>query len=467
MNLKNTEKKEKSTIELTIEVTADEFEAACQSAYKKNSKKITVPGFRKGKAPRKMIEKLYGASFFWEDAVNESYPAAYEAALAEAGIEPVAKAEMDVIDINENGYTFKAIVTVKPEVSVSNYKGIKAEKPVFEVTDADVDAEIERTRKRNARIETVDREAKEGDTAVIDFEGFLNGEPFEGGKGEAFSLELGSGQFIPGFEEQLIGTKAGDERDLNVTFPEEYHAEELAGKAVVFKVKVHEIKESILPDLDDEFAKDVSEFDTLDEYKEDVKKQLIASREESAQNIFENSVLEKLLENTEVELPDAMIENQIDSIIENFTYQLSAQGMDFNSYAEMMGMKLEDMRQMYRPQAEHQLKMNLALEKIAEIENFEFSDEDVDAEYNKISEQYNMPVEQVKILLPVDSLKRDMGMQKASDLVRESAIAESPKAEEEEKPKKTRTKKSEEKDETEAKPKKTRKKVEPEEQKTE
>jgi len=428
MNLKSAEKKEKSIVELTIEVTKEEFEKALAAAYRKNVAKITVPGFRKGKAPRKMIEKMYGQSFFWEDAVNESYPAAYEAALEESGTKPVGKADMEVLDISGEGYTFKAMVPVKPEVSIADYKGIEAEKPAVSVEPAEVEAEIERMRKRNARIETVDREIKNGDTAVIDYEGFLDGVPFEGGKAEHHSLEIGSNQFIPGFEEQLIGAKAGEERDLNLTFPEQYHAENLAGKDVVFKVKVHEVKESILPELDDEFAKDVSEFDTVDELKADIEKNLLKSREDAVNSAFESVVFSKVAEKLEADIPDAMIENQLNTLIENFAYRISGQGIDFNRYLEMMGMNEENLREIYRPQAEQQVKLNLAFEKIAELENLEVSAEELEAEYNKLAEQYNMPADKVKILLPEESLKNDLLLQKAADFVKDNAIATEHKA---------------------------------------
>ena len=303
MSLKNTEKKEKSIVELTVEVSKEDFEAACAAAYKKNGKKITVPGFRKGKAPRKMIEKLYGSSFFWEDAVNESYSAAFEAALTESGTEPVGKADMEVLDLSENGYTFKAMVPVKPEVTISDYKGIEAEKGETTVEETDIDAELERMRKRNARIETVELPIASGDTAVIDYEGFLDGVPFEGGTAERFSLEIGSNSFIPGFEDQLIGACAGDERDLNLSFPETYHAENLAGKAVVFKVKVHEVKQTILPELDDEFVKDVSEFDTMADLRNDIRNNLVKSRSDAADNVFESSVYAKLAEKLQADIP--------------------------------------------------------------------------------------------------------------------------------------------------------------------
>lgn len=429
MNLKSTEKKEKSIVELTIEVTKEEFEKALTAAYKKNVSKITVPGFRKGKAPRRMIEKMYGESFFWEDAVNESYPEAYEAALKESDTKPVGRADMEVLEISADGYTFKAKVPVKPEVSIADYKGIEAPKPAVSVDPAEVDAEIERMRKRNARIESVDREVKVGDTVVIDYEGFIDGEPFEGGKAEHYSLEIGSNRFIPGFEDQLVGAKPGEERELNLTFPENYHAENLSGKNVVFKVKVHEVKESILPELDDEFAKDVSEFDTVDELKADIEKKILNSREEAAKSAFEGAVFSKVAEKLQADIPDAMIENQIDTLIENFAYRIGGQGVGFSKYLEMTGMKQDELREIYRPQAEQQVKLNLAFEKIAELEGLEVGAEEVDEEYNKLSEQYNMPADKVKILLPEESLKSDLLLRKAASFVVDNAVATEPKAE--------------------------------------
>ncbi|MDR1116820.1 MAG: trigger factor [Oscillospiraceae bacterium] len=426
MKLVKTEPKEKSIVELTIEVTAEEFENAIRETYKKSAKNITVPGFRKGKAPRKIIEKLYGESFFWNDAVNASYDKAFEEALAQSGLDSVGKAGLDITEVNAGGYTFVAAVPVKPEVEISDYKGIKAEKAELILKDAEIDDEIDRTRKRNSSIETADRAAKEGDTAVIDFEGFLDGVPFEGGKGENHSLEIGSGQFIPGFEEQLIGCKAGDDLDVNVTFPAEYHAEELAGKAAVFKVKLHEVKQVNLPELDDEFAKDVSEFDTFEEYRNDVKAKLSEAREKTIKQDFENSVFDVVAEKVAADIPDAMIDAQVDNMLESFAYNLSSQGIDFNQYMQMTGMDMNAFTAMYRPQAERQVKLSLAFDKIAELENVEVSAEELDEEYNKMAEQYKMPVDQVKILLAEENLRSDLKRNKASLLVIDAAVAGKP-----------------------------------------
>lgn len=426
MNVKNAEKKEHSIIELTIEVSKEEFETAISAVYRKNAGKITIPGFRKGKAPRKMIEKMYGHNFFWEDAINESYPAAFDAAIADQAISPVGKASMEILEVSEEGYSFKAEVPVKPEVSISDYTGIEAEKNIALVTDAEVDSELERMRNRNARIELVDRPVENGDTAVIDYEGFLNGVPFEGGKGERHNLEIGSNSFIPGFEEQLIGAKAGDERDLNVTFPEQYHSEELAGKPVVFKVLVHEVKQKTLPELDDEFVKDVSEFDTIADLKADLRAKLEKTKAEAADQSFENAVYAKLAEKLEADIPEQMIQGQLDQMVENFAYRISSQGMDFQQYLQMVGMTREDLERMYHPQAEQQTKLNLAFEKIAELENLSVSEEDLEAEMIKLSEQYKMPLEQVKIVLPQDQLKNDLLVQKAARFVLDSAVAIEP-----------------------------------------
>jgi len=426
MNVKSKEKKEKSIVELTIEVTKEEFEQACVAAYKKRVRDIAIPGFRKGKAPRKMIERMYGESFFWEDAVNESYPKAYESAIKETGLDPVGRADMEIVDISRDGYTFIAKVPVKPEVSIADYKGIEAEKPVVSVNDEEVDAEIERLRKRNARIETVEREIKVGDTAVIDFEGFKDGVPFEGGKGEKYNLEIGSNSFIPGFEDKLVGAKAGDELDIELTFPEQYHAEELAGKDVVFKVKVHEVKESILPELDDEFAKDVSEFDTLEQLREDIKANLLKTREEAADSAFENAVFGKLVEKLQADIPEAMIDSRLDSIIEDLAYRISSQGVPFEKYLELMGMDIEGLRSFYRPQAEYQVKLNLSLEKIAELENLEVGTEEIEEEYNKLAEQYKIELDKVKILISEEGMKSDLLLRKAADFVKDNAVAVAP-----------------------------------------
>jgi len=433
MNLKNSEKKEKSIVELTIEVAGEEFKKAVSDAYFKQKKNITIPGFRKGKAPRNMIEKMYGESFFWEEAVNVSYPAAYDAAVKEAGLEPVGSASMEVSEINAEGYTFIAKVPVMPEVTLEDYKGIEAVKIPVNVDASEVESTIENMRRRNARIETVERAAALGDTAVIDFEGFTDGVAFPGGKGEQFSLELGSGSFIPGFEDQIVGHAAGEEIDVNVTFPTEYHAEELAGKPAVFKVKIHEVKESILPELDDEFAKDVSEFDTLEEFRADLLKQMTETRQADSDGMFQNAVLDKLADKVIADIPDAMIDAEAQNMLENLAYRMQQQGMSFEMYTQITGMTAEQLMVEQRPQAEKRVRIQLALDKIAELENIEVTEEELEAEYKKVAEQYNIDVETVKISMGEKYMREDILRSKANDIVCGAAVAvESEKAASEE-----------------------------------
>ncbi len=413
MELLRNEKTGTNTVELEIKVSAEAFEAACQAAYKKTGKNITVPGFRKGKAPRKMIEKMYGESVFYEDAINESYPEAYSAAVKEAGISPVAHPELEIVSIDgKEGYTFKAVVTVKPEVTLGDYKEIKVEKVIDEVTDDEVMNDIKLMATRNARIETVEREAKMGDIAVIDYDGYLDGVAFDGGKAEGHELKLGSGQFIPGFEDQVAGHKAGEDFDVNVTFPEKYHAEDLAGKAVVFKCKLHEVKETILPEIDDEFAKDVSEFDTLDALKESTREKLVKTKENVAEQAFENAIIEKLCDLMTAEIPDAMIESKTDSLVEDFAYRLQMQGIELSQYLQMTGTDMADFRKNFSERASQQVKVTLALEKLAELEKVEVSDEDVEAEYKKIAGEH-MTVEQVKAYVSEENMRSDLKIEKA------------------------------------------------------
>lgn len=378
--------------ELEIHVPADEFEKACQNAYLKRVKKIEVPGFRKGKAPRKTIEKLYGEGIFFEDAINAVYPVALEAAVEEAGLELVARPMVDVTDVSkEDGFKFKATCVVKPEVSVKNYKGIKVSKEVKDVTDEDINQEIDRLRNRNARtISVSDRAAQNDDIVVIDFDGSVDGVPFDGGKAEKFELTLGSGQFIPGFEDQIVGHNVGDEFDVNVTFPEDYHAEELKGKDSVFKVKIHEINAKELPDADDEFAKDVSEFDTLAEMKDDIKKKLAEQNEKAATTEFENKLIDEVIANMEGEIPEEMYENRINEMVRDFDYRLRSQGMDINVYLQYTGMDMDAFRLTFKEQAEKQVKIRLALEKVVELEKIETTDEDLEKEYQRIADSYKI-----------------------------------------------------------------------------
>ena len=452
MKVTSVEKKEKSTVELTIQVEADAFEAAIQKVYLKTRGRMNVPGFRKGKAPRKIIEGMYGPSVFYEDAINELYPAAYEEAVKEQGLDDVGYPKMEIVEVGKEGFTFKALVSVRPEAKLGEYKGLTAPKEEPKVTDEDVDQELKPYVDRATRLVSVDREAREGDTAVIDFEGFDNGTPFEGGKGENHDLKLGAGTFVPGFEEQVAGMKVGDERDIDITFPEEYHPD-LAGKAVVFHVKCNEVKESQAPEVDDEFAKDVSEFETLADFRKDLGEKLLERKKGQAQAEFENAIMEQLVEGMECEIPDGMVEVQVDRIMDDYAMRIQNQGMRVDDYMSMMGMTPEMMRTSARPAALKQVQMELALTAVAKAEGLEVSDEEYEAEITKLSEQYNMPVEQVKAVVAQEALKQDMLLRKASRVVLDSAKAAkktaakktAKKAEESEaKPKRTRAKKTEE-----------------------
>ena len=430
MKLTNVEKKEKNQVALSIVVAADVFEAACEKSYRKNVGSINIQGFRKGKAPRKMIEKLYGPEIFYDDAMNECIPDAYEAAVAEAGLKVVSQPSITEVDVKDGEFLFTAVVFVKPEVSVKDYKGIEAEKEEVAVSAEDVEAELARMQTRNARQVSVEREAKKGDVVNLDFEGFVDGVAFEGGKGEKFDLELGSGMFIPGFEEQLEGKNVGDECDVNVTFPEEYNEKSLAGKPAVFKCKINEIKENQKPELDDEFAKDVSEFDTIAELKADIEKKMVESKQSSADTAFQERVMDKVIENMEAEIPDAMVETQLDRVAEDFSYRLAMQGMEFESYLKMTGMTMEQFRSVFAPQALRQVKIRLALEKIAELEGMDITEEDLNAEFDKLADNNKMDIAKVKELLAAEDLKADMLCQKANDFViaNAKAVAKAEKA---------------------------------------
>ena len=423
MKLTNVEKKEKNQVALSIVVAADVFEAACEKSYRKNVRNINIQGFRQGKAPRKIIEKLYGPEIFYDDAMNECIPDAYEAAVAEAGLKVVSQPSITEVDVKDGEFLFTAVVFVKPEVSVKDYKGIEAEKEEVAVSAEDVEAELARMQTRNARQVSVEREAKKGDVVNLDFEGFVDGVAFEGGKGEKFDLELGSGMFIPGFEEQLEGKNVGDECDVNVTFPEEYNEKSLAGKPAVFKCKINEIKENQKPELDDEFAKDVSEFDTIAELKADIEKKMVESKQSSADTAFQERVMDKVIENMEAEIPDAMVETQLDRVAEDFSYRLAMQGMDFETYLKMTGMDQNMFRQVFTPQALRQVKIRLALEKVAELEGMDVTEEDLTAEFDKLAENNKMDIAKVKELLAAEDLKADMLCQKANDFVIANAKA--------------------------------------------
>ncbi len=424
MNVKNAEKKEKNVVEVVVEFDAAEFDAAINDAYRKNKNSIAIPGFRKGKAPRKIIENMYGASIFYEDALGELYPKGYSYAVEQENLRTVGQPsvkDMNVGDDKTVSVTYA--ISLYPEVTMGEYKGVSAVKPSTRVNASEVDKEIESVRQRNARIQPAERAAKKDDIANIDFEGFLDGTPFDGGKGEGQDLTLGSGMFVPGFEEQVIGMKAGEEKDINVTFPEDY-TPELAGKAVVFKVKVNEVKEKLLPELDDEFAKDVSEFDTFDEYRASVKEKLSENKKNQAKTDFQKAVMDKVIDGMQCEVPDAMVDEQIDSTIQQHDYNLAAQGLSFAQYLKMMGMEMSTFRASMRDSAEKQIKMDLALEKISELENITPSDEDIEAEYKKIAESYDMDVEEIKKGISVESVSAELKREKAAALVYDSAVEE-------------------------------------------
>ena len=429
MNIKSNEKKENSTVELVIEVSAAEFDAAINKVYNKQKKNIMVPGFRKGKVPRKMVEKMYGEQVFFEDAVEEAYPAAYDAALKEAGIVSVAYPKLEIMEISKDGFTFKALVTVQPEASVKEYKGLVVAKPEVKVTAADVKAEMKPYIDRASRLVSVDRKAKKGDVAVIDFEGFKDGVAFEGGKGENYSLELGSGSFVPGFEEQVIGMKAGEEKDLDITFPENYTAD-LAGAAVVFKVKVNEVKERQEPALDDEFAKDVSEFDTLDEFKKDLKEKLKARRQEQAERDYEAAVIDALLDNLVCDVPEAMVDYRADKMVEEQAMRMQQNGLNFQDYLKYMGLSMDDVRAQAKTAADRTVRTALALDAVAKAEGIEVTQEELDAEVKRLAEQFHVTEDQVRELTNPDDMKQDLASKKALELVKSSAKKPAKKKEE-------------------------------------
>ena len=421
MNLKENKKIEKNTVELVVEVKGDEFKKAVDAAFKKNAAKMTVPGFRKGKAPRKMIETLYGEGVFYEDAINALYPAAYEAAVKEAGIDPVDSPEVEITSVDAEGFEFNAKVTVKPEVEIKDYKGIKVTKNVYNVTETMVKTELDTLLKQNQRIVEVEREAKEGDTVNIDYEGFVGDVAFDGGKDEGFDLSLGSNTFIPGFEDQLVGKKAGEDCDVNVTFPEEYHAEELKGKEAVFKVKVNAVKEIQLPELDDEFAKDVSEFDTLADLKADIKKKLKEQKKNQSESELESAIVEELLKLAEVEIPQCMINQKVDSMVAEFEQRLAGSGLSLDRYMQYTGMDMDAFKKNYEPEAEKQVKVRLALEKIVALEGIVISDEDIEKEFQSIADAYKMDIAQVKMYIPATEISMDIAIGKAVELVKNNA----------------------------------------------
>ena len=425
MTVKSCEKLEKSRVALTIEASAEEFEAAVNKAYLKMRGKINVPGFRVGKAPRKIIEKMYGEEVFYEEAVNIILPDAYENAVKEQKLDVVGYPEVELESCTKDGVVFKCTVAVYPEVKLGQYKGLEAPKAEVKVAAADVNARLKEMADRNSRLVSVERAVKKGDTADIDFEGFDNGVAFDGGKGENFDLEIGSGSFVPGFEEQLIGMKAGEEKDIDITFPENY-APELAGKPVVFHVKVNEVKVKEVPAIDDEFAKDVSEFDTLKELKADIKKKMTAERTEAAQRAFEDVLMAKVAEGVEAEIPHEMVELQAERMMEQFKQQLAAQGIPFDQYLQMTGTTEADFRKQADGPAAEQVKMDLAVEAIIKAEGLEATDEDVENELKNVAEKYGMDLETVKKYLRPEDVKEQVIREKAVKVVADSAVAVAP-----------------------------------------
>ena len=435
MNVKNVEK-ENGAAKVTIEIARDEFQTALDKAYAKIRKDIMIPGFRKGKAPRKFVERMYGSQVFYEDAVNEIFPEIYEAAIVKQELKAVGQPSVTDMQTPEDGSVVLTVSTeLYPEVTLGEYKGIEVPKETVSISKAEVDAELGRMQDRNARIETVDREAKTGDTVILDFEGFVDGKPFDGGKAEGYTLTLGSGAFIPGFEDQLVGTKAGDEKAVEVTFPEDYNSKELAGKAATFQCKVHEVKETIKPELDDEFAKDVSEFDTLADLKKDIKARLTKTRQEESDRAFEDAAVDAAAKNMTVEIPACMIDEQVDRQMEQFGYQLQMQGMKMEDYAKMMGGNVDGLRQSLRPMAEQTVRTSLLLEAVAEAEKIEVLDEEVEEELKKMADQYQMELEKVKAAVSTDSVREELKTRKAAKFIAENAKAV------EEKPAKKTTKK--------------------------
>lgn len=424
MSVVSSNKVETNKYEIEISVDSKAFNEELDKAFKKNNPKISIPGFRKGHAPRSMVEKMYGEGVFFEDAINALYPAAYQAAVEELKIEPVDRADIEVTAVSKaDGFTFKATVVVKPEVSVKDYKGIAATKKNVVVTDEDVDEEIKRLADRNSRlIDVDDRAAQNGDTVVIDFEGFVDDKAFEGGKGEKYNLVLGSGQFIPGFEDQIVGHSIGDEFDVNVKFPEDYQAEELAGKDSVFKCKLHEIKVKELPEIDDEFAKDLGDYDDLNALKTSIRERITSSREKAASDDLENQLIDHVIANMEGEIPEVMYEHRIDDMVRDFEYRLQMQGINLDMYLQYTGMDRDGFRKTFREQAEKQVKIRLALEKIVELENLDLTEEELDQEYQKMADQYKMELDKVKAAVPASELKKDLCVNKAIDLIKDSAV---------------------------------------------
>lgn len=424
MSLKATNNVETNKYELEIEISAEDFEAAIEKAYLKARKNIAMPGFRKGKAPRKLIEKEYGEQVFFEDAVNLLYAPVVNGAVEESGLELVTRPEVEVTEISkENGVKLKATCITKPEVEVKDYKGMEVEKVVNPVTDEDINKQLDALREKNVTVETVDdRAAENGDDVVIDFEGFKDDVAFEGGKAEDFTLSLGSGQFIPGFEDQIVGHNAGEDFDINVTFPEEYQVKELAGAPAVFKIKLKSISKKVMPELDDDMVKDSTEFDTVDEYKADVKKKLEEANEKHADSEVEAKIFDKVIENMTAEIPQVMFDNRVNEMIGELEQRLAPQGISLDLYMQYTGQTIDTVKKAYAEQAEKQVKLRLALEKIAKLENIEVTEDELKAEFDKLAEAYKLDVDQIKQFIHDDDLKKDIAVGKAVDLIKDAAV---------------------------------------------
>ncbi len=425
MNLIKSEKTDKGVWTLQFSVDKDTFAKAVSDSFRKNSGKITVPGFRKGKAPRAVVEKMYGKGYFYEDAFNAVLPAAYEEALKESKLDTVGQPDFDVVSVSdEDGVVFSAKVAVRPDVKIENYFGIEAEKTVAPVTDEEVEQEIKTLQERNSRETDLDEggKAEMGDICTIDFDGSIDGVPFDGGKGSDYPLKLGSGNFIPGYEEQVAGHTLNETFDVNVSFPADYHVKELAGKPAVFKTTIHKIQHIELPALDDDFAKDFTEFDTFDEYKKDVKAKIAKRHEDEADSAFESTVLDALIEKVDAEIPEAMYVAETENFVRDYDNRLRMQGLDLKTYFQYTGLDLDKLRAQLRPQAEKQVKLRLALEKIAELEKLEATEEDINGEIKRIADAYQMKEEDVRKAVPLDSVAEDMKVKKAMDLVKEKAV---------------------------------------------
>ena len=433
MNLISCEKLEKSMVELQFSIDAETFKAAVNNAFKREGKKYAIPGFRKGKAPRHMIEKMYGSDIFHYDAVNDLFPEAYEAAVKEAKIDVVGRPDPEVVSMSEaDGVVLKVKVAVKPEVELGEYAGLTVTKEAKNVTEADVDAEVKRMQDRNGRLLTREGAAENGDTVDIDFEGFVDGKAFEGGKAEHYSLVLGSGSFIPGFEDQVVGHSAGEEFDVNVKFPEEYGAAELAGKDATFKIKLHEVKYKELPALDDDFAKDVSEYYTLDELKDSIRNNIKTNLDKQAEQKVENDLMDQVIANMKADIPDAMVDSRIDELVQDFEYRISQQGLKLADYLKYMGMNIEQFRAQFKEQADKQVKMRLAMEAIVAKEGITASDEEFEEEVKRIADAYKMEADKVKSIVDAAAVKADLAINKAIDFVKEKAnvVTAEPKEEE-------------------------------------